>query len=240
MKLRKSKDRVFQCKDPKDYEVFSLAIPHHDEFQRKTAEVVSQNIGKPDAGSGRECALCEIGPGTGVTLSFLLQQTNNLQGINYLDAVDNSSEMIRILKSNYADPRIRIIEADILDFLGSCTEYYDGIYSAYTIHNLEQEMQKEIFRGVFKSLKSGGCFVDGDIFAYADKEAQKRVFEWQIGMYEKHVPSPQKEEWIAHVLADSRIYFVLKEAVAILRRIGFEVEVVFREKLEAVILARKP
>jgi hypothetical protein len=93
---------------------------------------------------------------------------------------------------------------------------------------------------IFESLKSGGCFIDGDIFAYADSKIQRRVFEWQVSMYGKKVPSPHKEEWIAHIIADQKIYFILEQAVSLLEKIGFAVEVMFREKLEVVLLAKKP
>ncbi len=219
----KQKDALFHGKKAREYDDFGKAIPHHDAFQRKVADLVQREKGD----------IAELGVGTGITLSFVLEKELDRS----LHAIDRSPEMADIVRGRFAHPKLTVEAADARDFLRG--RRFDTVYAAYVIHNMPKDTQEEIFSLIFSSLGSGGAFVDGDIFAYSDKMVQERVFAWQLELCKK-LPSPLSEEWVAHYNADAPNYFTLQEAVSLLIRIGFIADVHFREGLEAVILARKP
>ncbi len=221
----KQKDALFHGKKAREYDDFGKIIPHHDAFQRKVADLVQQEKGD----------VAELGVGTGITLSFVLDKMPPC--IRSLHAIDRSPEMAEIVRGRFSNPKLTVESADALDYLSD--RRFDTIYAAYVIHNLPKEAQEEIFSLIFRSLSKGGAFVDGDLFSYSDRMVQKRVFEWQLELCKK-LPSPLNEEWVAHYQADAPNYFMLQEAVSLLTKIGFVADVHFREGLEAVILARKP
>jgi len=221
----KQKDALFHGRKAREYDDFGKIIPHHDAFQRKVADLVCQEKGD----------VLELGVGTGITLSFVLE--NLPPGIRKLWALDRSPEMVDIVRRSFHDPKLTVGAFDALDYLTVRT--FDTVYAAYVIHNMPKETQEEIFTLIFRNLCKGGAFVDGDIFAYQDRMVQERVFAWQLELCTK-LPSPLDKEWIAHYEADAPNYFTLGEAVSLLTKIGFIADVHFREGLEAVILARKP
>jgi SAM-dependent methyltransferase len=239
MKTSKTdKNNVFRQENAKKYHLTTLAITHHDSFQRKVAQVVLAEVVEPARRMKKEANLCELGVGTGVSLSFLLQETSNLQGVNRLYAVDISPAMIEEAKKEIDQSKVDYINEDAVDFLPNIRRL-DGIYSVYTIHNLIQEKQKRIFEMIFDSLKKEGCFIYGDLLAYSDSKDQRKAFDWLISRFENTLPSPQREQWIRHIHEDQENYFTLEKVVSFLESIGFKVQVLFREKLEAILLAKK-
>jgi len=234
MRQVKDKDQVFKGKKAKEYEQFQKAVPHHDQFQNTIRALVGEEL------SGLNQRLCEIGVGTGVTLSLVWNDPKIRKSIGRLFAVDISSDMIRLARDQHHDPLISFVNQDILDFLGDPKNAFNGFYSAYTIHNSPHEIQTRIYKRVYGSLLGGGFFVHGDLFGESDPDEHKKILDWQISMFKRHLDSPQREDWVEHYYADQKNYFTLDQALELLKRIGFSVEVRFREKFEAVILARKP
>lgn len=236
------KNTLFRGNRAKDYDKFELAIPHHRRFEATVGKVVAMATQEQFCRTKREVQIAECGVGTGYTLNAVKKATRNLKGIERLFAVDNSQEMVEIVREQTKNPRIRIVREDFLNFLVDLTmrgERIDCIYSAYTIHNIPPERQRSIFLAIFHKLEPGGFFIDADILAHSNHQIQKIEFEEQLRRFKKHLPPELAEEWIAHYQEDAKNYFKLDELIEILRKIGFFVDIVFREKLEAIIIAKK-
>ncbi len=236
----KDKDALFKGSQAKEYALFNRAVPHHDDFQRTVGRLVNSSIIRPAAAKGKKATLAEGGIGTGCTLSMVLDETGMLAGVERLYAVDVSPAMVDICRRDFAIPQIEFVTADLLSFFGGSAPTLDGAYSAYTIHNLPQVDQVPIFKAIYAKLKPGGCFVDGDLLAYQDPELQRSVFQWQQDMVRKNLPPELAEQWIDHYNQDALRYFTAEQLLSVLSGIGFTARVEYREKLEAVILARKP
>src|SRR5208283_651117 len=186
------KDNLFHGKKAREYDDFGKAIPHHDAFQRKVADLVHQEKGD----------VAELGVGTGITLSFVLE--NMPPSIRSLHAIDRSPEMADIVRGRFDNPKLTVESADALDYLWD--RRFDTIYAAYVIHNMPKDAQEILFALIFDTLDKGGAFVDGDLFSYSDPMVQKRVFDWQLELCRK-LRSPLDEEWVAHYEADAPNYF---------------------------------
>jgi SAM-dependent methyltransferase len=154
-------------------------------------------------------------------------------------AVDASPAMIDICKRDFDIPQLEFVTAGLRSFFEASAQL-DGVYSAYTIHNMAQEDQVTIFKAIYARLRPGGCFVDGDLLAYSDPELQRITFQWQQEMVRKELPHDLAEQWIDHYNQDTPRYFTVEQLLSILSSIGFDAKLEYREKLEAVILARKP
>ena len=183
--------------------------------------------------------VAELGVGTGKTLGFLAEKKAHFESIHRLYAVDSSAEMVATTASRFSCRNVIPVHESFESFLAKKNDSLDICYSAYTIHNLRRELQVEAFRAISAAIKVGGYFIDGDLFAEYDSARQKRLFKWQIGMFKKHLPKQLRDEWIAHYTADSNCYLTLEETIRLLQAFGFSSEIIFRQKLEGIIVAKK-
>lgn len=183
--------------------------------------------------------VAELGVGTGKTLGFLAEKKAYFESIYRLYAVDSSAEMVATTASRFRCRNVIPVHESFESFLRKKQDSLDICYSAYTIHNLSRELQVEAFRAISNAIRIGGYFIDGDLFAEYDSERQKKLFKWQIGMFKKHLPKKLRDEWIAHYTADSNCYLTLDETIRLLQAFGFSSEIIFRQKLEGVIVAKK-
>lgn len=236
------KDALFRGDRAKEYDKFELAVPHYRHFQATVGRLVEMVAQESTNKTRKRITIAECGVGTGNTLEAVTKTTHKLRKIKQLFAVDASPEMIEIAIRRVKNPKVIAVREDFLKFLIDRTrsdQHLDCIYSAYTIHNLRQEQQLSIFRGIFEKLNKGGYFIDADLLAHPNAQIQKSDFEWQLRMFKKHLHPKLAEEWIEHYREDAKRYFKLEELIDILREIGFQIDVVFREKLEAIIIAKK-
>ena len=183
--------------------------------------------------------MAELGVGSGVTLGFVARKRRYLTGVDTLYAVDLSKAMIDITASRFSGRKLKLVTDDICSFLSTKTNKLHLCYSAYTIHNLSREQQVEIFHAISKSLVVGGYFVYGDLFAYENSIKQTKIFEWQLNMFKRHLPSQLSDEWTSHYTSDRNNYLTFENAALILQACGFATEPRYREKLEGIIVAKK-
>lgn len=76
--------------------------------------LTDKNIAEKIAGclSGTYSTVCELGPGTGILTTALLER----QDINHLKLIEIDTESVDYLNTNFADPRMEIIEKDFLKY----------------------------------------------------------------------------------------------------------------------------
>lgn len=101
--------------------------------------------------------ILDIGAGTGLLSALMIQKFPDAQ----LTLVDLSESMLSIAKERFSDrSNVRYITGDYssVDFAGR----YDLICSALSIHHLEHEEKRKLYKKIFDSLNPGGMFVDAD------------------------------------------------------------------------------
>jgi len=102
-------------------------------------------------------AILDIGAGTGLLSALMLQKFPDAQ----LTLVDLSESMLTIAKERFADRSdVRYIVGDYssVDFSGR----YDLCCSALSIHHLEHEEKRRLYKKIFDALNPGGIFVNAD------------------------------------------------------------------------------
>ncbi len=190
----------------------------------------------------------EIGCGTGVSTTALLAGRKDLR----LLAVDSSAKMLEQARANLAEEiaagRVDFVEADALEALQRKEDArFDVVASNYATHNFEQDYRQRVLEQVFRVLKPGGLFLNGDRYAIDDAAAhvaltQATLRHWfktfaKIGRYDL------LEDWVVHLVSDESPTHIMRftPALAQLRAIGFApVKVEYREGVDTLVAAVKP
>lgn len=168
----------FSNKLGEDYDLFSLVLPHQNIIQKESVSLLRKNIF-----SKNKPMILEIGFGTGITTKEIL---NSFKEVT-LVSIDNELEMLPKAKERIENEGFDgscLIIADAISFLKKQGENsLDGVISVWTIHNLLKGEQKEILEQIFRVLKPGGAFINGDKVVRDDVSQYQKDFEWQMEQF---------------------------------------------------------
>jgi tRNA (cmo5U34)-methyltransferase len=102
-------------------------------------------------------AILDIGAGTGLLSALIIRKYPGAS----LTLIDLSESMLSMAKERFARRKeVRYITGDYssVDFAGR----YDLICSALSLHHLEQEDKRRLYKKIFDTLHPGGIFVNAD------------------------------------------------------------------------------
>lgn len=229
-------EKRFSNKAGEEYDLFSLALPHQDDIQKDTVSLLINNFNS----NIKNIKVLEIGFGTGITSKELLLRDKRIT----LFAVDNEGKMfdkafgkLKVFPKN----RFTLQTIDVLDFLKTQKDNsFDAVVSVWVLHNLNKNIRNNILKEIFRVLKKGGIFVNGDKYAVQDKELHKNHLDWQIKQFDifDKIKRPElKKEWIKHYTEDENSTRILFEKEFLLnsKKIGFSKAVILgRRYLDAI------
>ena len=124
-------------------------IPCFDDFYGATVSVSSVDAENP--------GILDIGAGTGLLSAFLMERYPEAS----FTLIDISEKMLDMAKDRFRNnSNVKYIAADYskYDFTGK----YDLVVSAVSIHHLEDEEKKELYKKSYSILKENGIFVNAD------------------------------------------------------------------------------
>lgn len=107
------------------------------------------------------------------------------------------------------------------------TDSIDIVASAYTLHNFLDIYRAEVISEIFRVLKPGGQFINGDRYALDDISAHTRTVQNEIAGFFKALIAVNKrdvlEHWIVHLFADESENHVMRESFSLqqLEHAGF-------------------
>ncbi|MBM3563003.1 MAG: class I SAM-dependent methyltransferase [Alphaproteobacteria bacterium] len=226
-----------------EYDVLRLLCPNAAMLARMVGERVAQ--WRPGAGPLEGF---EIGCGTGISTLAALMARDDLR----LAAVDSAGEMLAQARVNLADyvsaGRVAFIEADALAALRALPDASkDVVISNYAIHNFPDDYRKAAITEIFRALKPGGLFVNGDRYAMDDPAAHLSDTQALVRGWFKILADMKRldllEDWIVHLLSDEspRRIMYFEPALQQLRTAGFApVTVEFRDGVDTLVTAVKP
>ena len=234
-------EQRFSNKVGEEYDLFSLALPHQDEIQRRTVEILTEHFPKDVA----KINVLEIGFGTGITSLQLLSSDTRIE----LVAIDNEPAMYeKALGKLNSIPKERF-KLEIIDALSYLKDKpdnsFDAVVSVWVLHNLHNEVRLNILKEIYRVLKPSGIFVNGDKIAVLDNNLHQKHLKWQFSQFDVYdrMGRPElKKEWTEHYIEDESPNRILFENVILedLQQIGFaQPKISDRHYLDAVAFAVK-
>lgn len=107
--------------------------------------------------------VCEIGPGTGVLTSLILDSKNSLENLNLIEL---DKESVEYLNDNFSDKRLKVINADFLKI--QVRDIFEGKFSI--IGNFPYNISSQIF---FKILENRNQIPE--VVGMIQKEVAERI-----------------------------------------------------------------
>lgn len=192
--------------------------------------------------------LVELGGGTGITTLAILLANDDLRILS----IDNEPTMQDQAKKNLEEwvetGRLTFCADDALSALhGLETGSVNIVASAYTLHNFEQTYRKQVIEEIFRVLKPGGYFINGDRYALDDVLQHTRNIQHEVAGYFRVLIEMNRldllEQWVLHLIGDESEGRIMRESLALaqLENAGFQdVQLKVRYQVNALVTAMKP
>ncbi|WKY48402.1 methyltransferase domain-containing protein [Eubacteriaceae bacterium ES3] len=114
--------------------------------------------------------ILDLGAGTGLMSAFVLTAYPQAQ----ITLIDQAGDMLDLARDRFAgNGNIQYIADDYLTH--NYNEHFDGIVSALSIHHLEDQKKKQLYKNCFSSLKAGGIFVNADQVLSPDPQIETQI-----------------------------------------------------------------
>ncbi|HEY8034235.1 MAG TPA: class I SAM-dependent methyltransferase [Methylobacter sp.] len=237
-------DAMFSGVIGQDYELLNLICPLATEMSRS----VGVEATKYAAQTTDNLSIVELGGGTGITTLSLLTASDKFNILS----IDNEPVMQEQAKKHLhkwvEKGKLTFCSDDALTALKKiATDSVDIVASAYTLHNFLDTYRKEVIQEIFRVLKPGGQFINGDRYGLDDVSKHTRIIQEEVTGYFKVLTQIGKldvlEHWIVHLFSDESENHVMRESVALdlLRDSGFTgITLSYRLEVNALVTAKKP
>lgn len=234
-------DKRFAGTIGEDYDLFKLAVPHHDEFQDKVGEIIREFAGKhPELD---EIVVLEVGCGHGETTRRILDADPRVRVI----AVDTDSHMLSVARNSPTLGkywRRTQFELSLSPAFKQYRKRINIVASAYTLHNFLPAQQYKVRYEISR------CFEENcSLFVNADKYARTNILDhWsdlknQIDAFSvfDDIGRPDlRLLWTEHYLNDEKTRTTeRKELSSYQWSECSSKEFVYRKGMEAVFCARR-
>ena len=236
-------DAMFSGVIGEDYDMLNLICP----LATKMSHLVGETLKDFSANKTEKLNVVELGGGTGITTLALLNASENTQILS----IDNEPVMQNQAKQNLnawvEKGQLTFLENDVLTALKNLPENsVDVIASAYTRHNFLNSYRADVVIEMFRILKSGGKFINGDRYALDDISHHTRATQFEVADYFRILIAENKldllQHWIIHLFNDESENHVMRETVVLaqLRNAGFSaVTLINRVAVNALVTAVK-
>lgn len=243
IKSKSQYDAMFSGVIGQDYDTLKLICPLATEMSRLVGIAVSDYAAKTTG----NLTIVELGGGTGITTLSLLTASDKL----HILSVDNEPVMQEQAQKHLSkwitEGRLTFSGDDALTALKNiAADSVDIVASAYTIHNFIDSYRKEVVHEIFRILKPGGQFINGDRYGLDDISKHTCSIQEEVSGYFKVLTKINKldvlEHWIVHLFNDESENHVMRETAALnqLRDAGFsDIKLAHRLEVNALVTAAK-
>lgn len=237
-------DAMFSGAIGQEYHALSLICPLAVQMSRLVGDAVATyNQTRP-----QPLKVVELGGGTGITTSAILAASKNLT----VTSIDNEPAMQSQAKSNLQQwqeqGRVNFSGHDALAALKKLpSASVDIVASAYTLHNFLDSYRAQVIAEIFRVLKSGGQFINGDRYGLDDVSTHTLSIQNELAGYFKVFTAQNRldllEQWTIHLFSDESENHLMRESFSLtqLAQAGFvNIELSHRAEVNALVTAFKP
>ncbi|MBM4202140.1 MAG: class I SAM-dependent methyltransferase [Gammaproteobacteria bacterium] len=239
-------EHLFKGAFAEEYNFLSRICPAAPQMSERVAQFVARwRTPVPQA----SLKLLELGCGTGITTNFLAGSRTDL----HILAVDNAPAMLsqarEFMAAQVAEGRLDIREIDALGALGELPDgSIDIVASAYTLHNFLHGYRRRVLAEIFRVLRPGGVFVNGDRYAMDDPaehlENTQNELRGYFRVFLDELNRPDLlEQWVIHHFSDESEEHLmrLRPSLEEMAALGFtDTHVHFRDKVNTLVSGVKP
>jgi tRNA (cmo5U34)-methyltransferase len=180
--------------------------------------------------------IIDFGIGTGALAARCLRVAPQAR----LIGIDADADILALARRRLAKKRAAQLEFRHGDFLSAALPRCDAIVAMLALHHIhDAEAKQSFYAKCYAALRRSGIFANGDCcIADNPKLSQRYMKIWDKHMRQFYSPRQVKE--FSTAWANEDRYFPLRQEIAMLTAVGFEVEVTWRRAPLAVLVGRKP
>ncbi len=212
--------------DDYDY-VADKVVMKNDELHEIIVDAVPFSRNKP-------IKILDLGCGTGHGIFLALKKFTSSQIVG----IDFSAKMIEKTERKIVrfKNRVQLLVEDFNDIdLG---RGYDAVISAIAIHNSAPKQKKELFGKIYRCLKKGGVFINGD-FVEGENNLVNDEYRRMYGSYlERNLKDEELKVWLRHAFKED-MPMSLSEQFKLLKRQFSDVRLLWQFVNEAVYVCKK-
>ena len=236
-------DAMFSGVIGQEYQMLKLICP----FAAEMSRLVGVEVGTYCQHKSEPQSVLELGGGTGITTLSVLSADERIKVLS----VDNEPVMQNQAKQSLQawidNGRLAFSTDDALSALRKLEDAsVDIVASAYTLHNFEADYRLLVIQEIFRVLKLGGQFINGDRYALDDINAHTRCTQKEVSGYFKVLTEINRldllEHWIIHLFSDESDNHIMRESIAVkqLNEVGFQaIELKLRQEVNGLVIAKK-
>lgn len=227
-----------------EYHTLSLICPLAAQMSRLVGEAVADY----SQTYPQTLNVIELGGGTGITTTMILSAGENIT----VTSVDNEPIMQSQAKANLQhwqqQGRLKFSADDALTALQKLPDNSaDLVASAYTLHNFLDSYRAQVISEIFRVLKNGGQFINGDRYGLDDVSAHTLMVQNELAGYFKVFTAQNRldllEQWTIHLFSDESENHLMRESFSLkqLAEAGFsQIKLSHRAEVNALVTAIKP
>ena len=201
-------------------------IPCFDDYYAGVTDFVAKSL------KSSPKVIFDLGSGTGLLASFWYKYFPTAKYI----LVDIAEEMLSVAKKRFEN--LSNVDYKVLDYSEKLPEETpDVIASALSIHHLENEAKRRLFKNIYDSLPSGGVFVNYDQFCSESPELNEKIEKYWIDEIKASgISEIEYERWLERKKLDRECS--VQDEISWLKEAGFaNVECIYLNGKFAVIVA---
>jgi len=226
-----------------EYDTLKLICP----LAARMSQLVGEAVAEFCTQKTEAIQVLELGGGTGITSLSLLLAHESITVLSVDSEPTMQNQAKKSLKAWADKGRISFDGRDALSVLkGLDSNSLDIVASAYTLHNFLDSYRAEVVHEIYRVLKAGGQFINGDRYGLDDISTHTRVIQQEVSGYFKALVAINKldvlEHWIVHLFSDESENHVMRESFSLqqLSDLGFiNVDLTHRCEVNALVKASK-
>lgn len=184
-----------------------LIIPCFDDLYNITKNLANSKKDKPH--------ILDLGAGTGLLTKYLFEKYPKAE----FTLIDISEEMLKLAKNRFQ--RYNNFKYITADYLEHDFKNFDIIISSLSIHHIEDEDKKKLYKKIYDALNPEGIFLNADQVIGSTPNIDKTYQRsWIEKIDENKFTGPEKDTAIERMKFDKPATF--EDNIKWLRNCGFE------------------